>query len=189
MKRTSWICNSIPSFITKIHNIKQRNCCFVRNIMKVKSSEIIVWHFRKCFYFKFICMFHSLNLDIKVCYVHFYYIFLLHIPFHSSPEQRDVSNLFIMGLLLIIPGASYEILLFMRSLRRLSLICTEVDFLLLSIKNSSTALSSPVIPLHINSISFRLWDTGVKIFKTWSNFLQNSNLLFYISNATLTLLI
>ena len=89
----------------------------------------------------------------------------MYIPFHSSPEQRDVSNLFIMGLLLMIPGASYEILLFMRSLRRLSLICTEVDFLLLSIKNSSTALSSPVIPLHINSISFRLWDTEVKIFK------------------------
>ena len=102
---------------------------------------------------------------IKICYVHFYFITLLNIPFHSSPEQRDVSNLFIMGLLLMIPGASYEILLFMRSLRRLSLICTEVDFLLLSIKNSSTALSSPVIPLHINSISFRLWDTGVKIFK------------------------
>ena len=124
------------------------------------------------------------------CLLHtFLYVYLLYIPFHSSPEQRDVSNLFIMGLLLMIPGAAYEILLFMRNLRRLSLIWTEVDFLLLSIKNSSTALSSPVIPLHINSISFRLCDTGVKIFKTWSNFLQNSNLLFYILNAILTRLI
>ena len=159
-------------------------------------QQFIIGHFRKCFYFKFICMFHSLWLVIEITRCRYQNLLrkflmcsLLYIPFHSSPEQRDVSNLFIMGLLLMIPGASYEILLFMRSLRRLSLICTEVDFLLLSIKNSSTALSSPVIPLHINSISLRLWDTGVKIFKTWSNFLQNSNLLFYILNAILTRLI